>query len=67
MDLCGFEKAAFYMHQSQWVKDRPVLWLIPHWNWKAGDNVRVVACTNCEEVELFVNGKIGRQAAAQQV
>ncbi|MDV6330682.1 beta-galactosidase GalA [Asticcacaulis sp. 201] len=57
MDLCGFEKAAFYMHQSQWVKDRPVLWLIPHWNWKAGETVRVVACTNCEAVELFVNGK----------
>jgi len=57
MDLCGFEKAAFYMHQSQWVKDRPVLWLIPHWNWTPGQDVRVVACTNCEEVELFVNGK----------
>ena len=57
MDLCGFEKAAFYMHQSQWIKDRPVLWLIPHWNWTPGQDVRVMACTNCEEVELFVNGK----------
>ncbi len=62
MDLCGFEKAAFYMHQSQWVKDKPVLWLIPHWNWKAGENVRVMACTNCDEVEVFLNGKSqGRQ------
>ncbi len=64
MDLCGFEKAAFYMHQAQWVKDRPVLWLIPHWNWKAGDNVRVMAMTNLDEVELSLNGKvIGRQKA----
>jgi beta-galactosidase len=64
MDLCGFEKAAFYMHQAQWVKDRPVLWLIPHWNWKAGDTVRVMAMTNLDEVELSLNGKvIGRQKA----
>jgi beta-galactosidase len=64
MDLCGFEKAAFYMHQAQWVKDRPVLWLIPHWNWKAGDNVRVMAMTNLDEVELSLNGKvISRQKA----
>jgi beta-galactosidase len=64
MDLCGFEKAAFYMHQAQWVKDRPVLWLIPHWNWKAGDTVRVMAMSNLDEVELSLNGKvIGRQKA----
>ncbi len=64
MDLCGFEKAAFYMHQAQWVKDRPVLWLIPHWNWKAGDTVRVMAMTNLDAVELSLNGKvIGRQKA----
>lgn len=64
MDLCGFEKAAFYMHQAQWVKDRPVLWLIPHWNWKAGDNVRVMAMTNLDAVELSLNGKaISRQKA----
>ncbi len=64
MDLCGFEKAAFYMHQSQWIKDRPVLGLIPHWNWpgKEGQPIRVMACTNCDEVEVFLNGKSqGRQ------
>lgn len=33
--------------------------LIPHWNWqvKEGDPVTVVAYTNCETVELFLNGK----------
>ncbi|CAL4867196.1 Beta-galactosidase BoGH2A [Asticcacaulis sp. MM231] len=63
MDLCGFEKAAFWIHQAQWVKDRPVLGLVPHWNWEtAGQPVRVMACSNQEEVELFVNGKsAGRQ------
>ncbi|MFX8270440.1 hypothetical protein ABTL25_20445, partial [Acinetobacter baumannii] len=25
MDLCGFPKSAFYIHQAQWVEDRPVV------------------------------------------
>src|SRR5207253_1242533 len=33
MDTCGFPKAAYYMRQAMWIRDRPVLWLIPHWNW----------------------------------
>ncbi len=62
MDLCGFEKAAFYIHQAQWIDNAPVLALVPHWNWQKGDSVRVMACTNLDEVELLVNGKsVGRQ------
>ncbi len=64
MDLCGFEKAAFYIHQAQWVKDRPVLHLIPHWNWpgREGQPIRVVAMVNTETVALMLNGKlIGEQ------
>lgn len=64
MDLCGFEKAAFYIHQAQWVKDRPVLHLIPHWNWpgREGQPIRVVAMANTETVALILNGKlIGEQ------
>ncbi|WP_303831369.1 beta-galactosidase GalA [Asticcacaulis taihuensis] len=64
MDLCGFEKTAFYIHQAQWIDDRPVLGLAPHWNWQKGQKVRVVACSNLDEVELFVNGKsAGKQTA----
>jgi beta-galactosidase len=64
MDLCGFEKAAFYIHQAQWVKDRPVLHLIPHWNWRGeeGKPIRVVAMSNTQTVALILNGKlIGEQ------
>lgn len=59
MDLCGFPKAAFWMHQAHWVKDRPVLQLIPHWNWagKEGQPVKVMAISNAEAVELFLNGQ----------
>ncbi len=55
VDLAGFPKDAYYMYQSEWT-EKPVLHLFPHWNWKAGDSVDVWAYTNCEEVELFLNG-----------
>jgi beta-galactosidase len=64
MDLCGFEKDAFWIHQAQWVKDRPVLHLSPHWNWagREGQKIRVVAMANTETVALMLNGRmIGEQ------
>ncbi len=59
MDTCGFPKTAFYIHQSHWIKDRPVLAIAPHWNWpgKEGQPVRVIVMTNAEVVELFLNGQ----------
>ncbi len=33
MDVCGFPKTAFYIHQAQWLPTtKPVLQLVPHWN-----------------------------------
>ncbi|WP_442680715.1 beta-galactosidase GalA [Sphingomonas sp. ASY06-1R] len=64
MDLCGFPKAAFFIHQAQWVEDRPILHLIPHWNWagREGQPIRVMAMTNAETVALMLNGRlIGEQ------
>jgi beta-galactosidase len=64
MDLCGFEKSAFFIHQAQWVKDRAVLHLIPHWNWtgREGQPIQVMAMANTETVALVLNGKlIGEQ------
>ncbi|MDI7774116.1 beta-galactosidase GalA [Asticcacaulis sp. EMRT-3] len=57
LDLCGFDKAAAYIHRAQWIDATPQLDLVPHWNWQAGEKVRVMACTNADEVELFVNGQ----------
>ncbi|MVN91292.1 sugar-binding domain-containing protein [Mucilaginibacter aquatilis] len=35
----------------------------PNWNWKEGDMVRLNCFTNCENAELFVNGKsMGKKA-----
>jgi beta-galactosidase len=63
-DLCGYEKTAFQIHQAQWVTDRPVLGLSPHWNWsgREGQPIKIMACSNLDEVEVLVNGtSLGRQ------
>ena len=59
MDLCGFPKTAFFIHQAMWIKDRPILAIAPHWNWngREGKPVRVMVITNAKQVELFLNGK----------
>jgi beta-galactosidase len=56
LDLAGFPKDAFYMYKSEWT-DKPVLHIFPHWNWNPGQTIDVWAYTNCDEVELFLNGK----------
>ena len=61
MDQCGFPKAAFYLHQAQWIENKPVLQLIPHWNWPAdsiGKPIKVMALSNAESVKLMLNGKL---------
>ncbi|HKP15132.1 MAG TPA: glycoside hydrolase family 2 TIM barrel-domain containing protein, partial [Gemmatimonadaceae bacterium] len=58
IDMAGFPKDAFYFYQSQWTS-RPVLHLFPHWNWprREGQTIPVIAYTNCQAVELFLNGR----------
>jgi beta-galactosidase len=58
IDTCGFKKDGFYFYQSQWI-DKPVLHLFPHWNWKGreGQFIPVTCYTNCDTVELFLNGR----------
>ena len=58
IDTCGFKKDGFYFYQSQW-SEKPVLHLFPHWNWhgKEGQWIPVTCYTNCDTVELFLNGR----------
>jgi beta-galactosidase len=58
LDLCGFPKDSYYYLQSWWT-DKPTLHLMPHWNWKGneGKEISVWAYSNCDQVELFLNGK----------
>lgn len=62
MDLNGFAKTAYYIHQVQWIKDKPLIHIAPHWNWKQGENVRVMVMANVERVQLLLNGRaLGEQ------
>jgi beta-galactosidase len=63
LDTCGFPKDNFYYYQAWWT-DPPMVHLLPHWNWpgKEGQEIDVRSFSNCEEVELFLNGaSLGRQ------
>jgi beta-galactosidase len=65
MDICGFPKDGYYAYKAAWT-NTPVVHLFPHWNWpgKEGDSIKVHCYTNCEEVELFLNGKsMGKKKA----
>lgn len=58
IDLCGFPKDGYYFYQSQWTR-KPMVHLLPHWNWTGNEGkvIPVIAYTNCDTVELFLNGK----------
>ena len=56
LDMCGFPKDAYYMYKSEWT-DKPVLHILPHWNWKKGQVIDVWTYTSGDAVELFLNGK----------
>lgn len=58
LDYCGFAKdEAWYL--KSWWDDEPVLHIMPHWNLEGheGEPVKVRVFSNCDEVQLVVNGK----------
>jgi beta-galactosidase len=58
LDTCGFAKDNFFYYRAWWTGE-PVLHLLPHWNWsgREGQLIAVWCHTNCESVELFLNGR----------
>lgn len=58
VDLAGFPKDRYYLYQSQWTTE-PMVHLLPHWNWEGmeGEIIPVFVYTNCDEAELFLNGR----------
>ncbi len=67
MDLCGFPKDNFHYYRAWWSGE-PVLHLFPHWNWagREGQPVSVWVHSNCDAVELVLNGRsLGRQAVVK--
>jgi len=63
VDLAGFPKDRFYLYQSHWTS-QPMVHVLPHWNWAGheGETIPVYAYSNCDEVELVLNGSsLGRK------
>lgn len=64
LDMCGFPKDQAFYWKAWWQRDQPLVHIFPHWNWpgKEGQNVPVWCFSNCDEVELFLNGRsLGRK------
>ena len=58
IDLYMQKKDAFYQNKSHWTST-PMVHLLPHWNFAGleGDDIKVMAYTNCPTLELFLNGE----------
>lgn len=58
-DICGFPKDGFYFYKAYW-KDEPLVHIFPHWNHRGmeGTKIPVIAFTNCDYVELYLNGNL---------
>jgi beta-galactosidase len=58
LDTCGFPKDNYFYYRAWW-RSEPLLHLLPHWNWEGreGQPISVWAHSNCDKVELFLNGK----------
>ena len=58
IDMYLQKKDAFYQNKSYRTKE-PMLHILPHRNHNGleGENIKVWVYTNCEEAELFLNGK----------
>lgn len=64
IDLAGFPKDRYFLYQSRWRPDLPLVHILPHWNWpqRSGQITPVHVFTSGDEVELFLNGKsLGRK------
>jgi beta-galactosidase len=67
IDLAGFKKDRFYLYQSRWRPDLPMVHILPHWNWpdRIGQITPVHIFTSGDEAELFLNGhSLGRKKKA---
>lgn len=64
IDLAGFKKDRFYLYQSHWRPELPMVHILPHWNWpeRTREVTPVHVFTSGDEAELFLNGRsLGRK------
>ncbi|KAA3656271.1 MAG: glycoside hydrolase family 2 protein [Chloroflexi bacterium] len=64
LDYCGFYKEVAHYLRSWWRPKTPHLFIMPHWNWEGreGETIKVWCYSNCQTVELWLNGEsLGQQ------
>ncbi len=65
-DTACFPKDSYYLFKSLW-SDKPTLHIGVIWDWNPGQIIDVPVMTNCEEAELFLNGKsLGRRKVEKE-
>ena len=59
IDLASIPKDRYYLYRSNWNDKEHTLHILPHWNLQGheGDSIDIWVYSNCDEVELTVNGK----------
>ena len=61
LDLCGFPKDSYYYYRSMW-REEPLIHTFPAWEGEPGEMREQYIFSNCEEVELRINGTcLGRR------
>lgn len=60
LDLCGFAKTAYDIRRAQWMDDRVVVGVAPHWTWpgREGQPIDLLVTSNAPRVRVRVNGRI---------
>lgn len=56
MDICGFPKDCYFWHKALWAKEY-MLEITHPWVGTDGEILEIVCYSNCETIELFVNGR----------
>lgn len=58
LDTAGFPKDSFYHYQAGWThwRKKPMVHLLPYWDFNEGQLIDVCVLSNAPQVELWVNG-----------
>lgn len=57
IDTAGFPKDQFYLYQAEWTdyKVKPMLHILPYWNFNEGQLIDIKIYSNAPKTELFFN------------
>ena len=59
VDTAGFEKDTYYLYQAEWTdgKEKPMIHLLPYWDFNEGQLIDIRVYSNAYMTELFFNEK----------